>query len=226
MFHLSISIIQLISTQRKHMRTAFFALVTSAFVSSFSHATQPDWVLSGTVLNSDNAHAMFVEENGDELLVELGDVIQGCYLIDVFDDSAKLRCKGNDYTLQLRSSVGDILLQDEYERSLRQKETVVLSKEEVSTYIKEKQRLVSEISFLPLVEGQQIVGFTLSKIRPDTKAASLGLHNGDIIKSVNGVPASQSEQFMQTVQSLAEVPEVTVEVDRYGQMMAYTFILE
>lgn len=226
MFHLSISTIQLISTQRKYIHTAFFALVASAFVSSFSHASQPDWVLSGTVLNSDNAHAMFVEVNGDEILVELGDVIQGCHLMDVFDDSAKLRCKGNDYTLQLRSSVGDILLQAEYESSLQQKETIVLSKEEVNTYIKEKQRLVSEIGFLPLIEGQQIVGFTLSKIRPETKAASLGLHNGDIIKSVNGVPASQSDQFMQTVQTLAEVPKVTIEVDRYGQLMAYTYIIE
>ena len=208
------------------MRTAFLMLAASVFISSFSYADQPDWVLSGTVLNSDNAHAMFVEENGDELLVELGDVIQGCHLIDVFEDSAKLLCKGSDYTLQLRSSVGDILLQAEYQSALQQKETVVLSKDEVSTYIKEKQRLVSEIGFLPLIEGQQVVGFTLSKIRPDTKAASLGLHNGDIIKSVNGVPVSESALFMQTVHTLSEVPEVTVEVDRYGQLMAYTYIIE
>ncbi len=226
MFHRSISIIQLISILRKTIWLAYLMLVIFVLHIPIAIADQPNWVLSGTFLNAKNAHAMFVDENGDELLVQLGDDIQGCELMDVLHDSAKLRCKGSDYDLQLRSSVGDLLLQADYEESLTQKATVVLSKNEVADYVSEKQRLVSEIGFLPLIEEQQVVGYTLSKIKPDTKAASLGLHNGDVIKSVNGVSASQSELFMQTIQELTDVPEITVEIDRSGQLMAYTYILE
>ncbi len=226
MFHLSISIIQLTSILRKPIWLAYLKLVILVLFIPVVNADQPNWVLSGTFVDATNAHAMFVEENGDELLVQLGDDIQGCDLMDVLHDSAKLRCKGKDYDLQLRSSVGDLLLQAEYEESQMQKATVVLSKNEVTDYVSEKQRLVSEIGFLPLIEGEQVVGFTLSKIQPGTKAASLGLHNGDVIKSVNGVSASQSELFMQTVQELTDVPEVTVEIDRSGQWMAYTYIIE
>ncbi|MBT8123701.1 MAG: hypothetical protein KJO81_02625, partial [Gammaproteobacteria bacterium] len=150
---------------------------------------------------------------------------QGCDLLKVLQDSAKLKCNDKEYILSLRSSVGDILLQAEYEKSLENRVTITLSKSEVADYVKEKQRLVSEIGFLPLIEDEQIVGFTLSKIQPDTKAASLGLYNGDVIKAVNDVPASDPN-FLQTVQELSVVPEVTIQVDRNGQMMAYTYVLE
>ncbi|MEM7401309.1 MAG: hypothetical protein AAF304_05105, partial [Pseudomonadota bacterium] len=218
MFHRLTSIIQLTFIQ---LRKACSILLLGIFLSTFTYtlASQPDWVLSGTFLNNEHAHAMFVDENGDELLLELGDDIQGCNLINVLKNSAAIRCKDKDYSLLIRSSVGDILMQAEFEQSQVQKHTVVLSKAEVGDYIVDKQRLVTEIGFLPLVENDQVVGFTLSKIKPDTKAASLGLYNGDVIKSVNGVSAAEQERFMQTVHELSEASEFTLEVDRYGKMM-------
>jgi type II secretion system protein C len=225
MFHHSILITRLIFTKFK-LKWSVLSIPAIFFLSSFNlYASQPDWILSGTFLNAENAHAMFVDENGDELLLELGDDIRGCDLVDVLNDSAKLQCSGSEYTLDLRHSVGDILLQVEFEKSFSEKEVVVLSKDEISEYVSESQKLVSEISFLPLIENEKVVGFTLSKIQPDTKAASLGLYNGDVIKSVNGVSAADPE-FMKTVQELSGILEVTVEIDRYGQSMAYTYILE
>ena len=196
------------------------------YLCSLAKANQPDWVLSGTFLNEDRAHAMFVDQNGDELLLEMGDDIQGCFLVDVLKNSAKISCKSKEYNLSIRSSVGDILLQAEFEQSQIHKQTVVLSKSEITNYLNEKQRLVSEIGILPVVEDEQVVGFTLSKIKPDTKAASLGLYNGDVIKPVNGVSATESERFMQTVRELSGSSEITLEVDRYGKSLAYTYVLE
>jgi len=225
MFHRLTSIIRLISILSKHSWPTSTLLAIFVLATPITFASQPDWILSGTFLNSENAHAMFVDENGDELLLELGDAIQGCDLVDVLNDSAKLQCSDNVYFLELRHSVGDILLQAKYEKSLAEKKVVVLSKNEVSDYISDRQKLVSEISFLPLIEDEKVVGFTLSKIQQDTKAASLGLYNGDVVRSVNGVSAADPE-FMEKLQELSEIPEVTVEIDRYGQSMAYTYVLE
>ncbi len=225
MFHPSPLITQLISILYKHVWPTITLLVIYALLTSHSYARQPDWVLSGTFINAENAHAMFVDNNGDELLLELGDDIQGCDLVDVLQGSAKLNCSGGIYILHLRNSVGDILLQAEFEKSLENRATIVLSKAEVADYVNEKQRLVSEIGFLPLIEDEQVVGFTLSKIQPDTKAASLGLYNGDVIKVVNDVSASDPE-FLQTLEELSDVPEVTIQVDRNGRLMAYTYVLE
>ncbi len=225
MFHRLILTIQLIFIQPRILCSIILLGVMISFC-SLAKANQPDWVLSGTFLNEDRAHAMFVDQNGDELLLEMGDDIQGCFLVDVLKNSAKISCKSKEYNLSIRSSVGDILLQAEFEQSQIHKQTVVLSKSEITDYLKEKQRLVSEIGILPVVEDEQVVGFTLSKIKPDTKAASLGLYNGDVIKSVNGVSATESERFMQTVRELSGSSEITLEVDRYGKSLAYTYILE
>ena len=225
MFHRLILTIQLIFIQPRKL-CSIILLGVMISCCSLAKANQPDWVLSGTFLNEDRAHAMFVDQNGDELLLEMGDDIQGCFLVDVLKNSAKISCKSKEYNLSIRSSVGDILLQAEFEQSQIHKQTVVLSKSEITDYLKEKQRLVSEIGILPVVEDEQVVGFTLSKIKPDTKAAALGLYNGDVIKSVNGVSATESERFMQTVRELSGSSEITLEVDRYGKSLAYTYILE
>lgn len=225
MFQLLYLIIRLISILFKYLWPTFSLLAIFVLLTSLSYANQPGWVLSGTFLGEADTHAMFVDENGDELLLGLGDDIQGCDLLKVLQDSAKLKCNENEYILYLRSSVGDILQQAEYEKSLENRETITLSKTEVANYVKEKQKLVSEIGFLPLIEDEQVVGFTLSKIQPNTQAASLGLYNGDVIKAVNDISASDPE-FMQTIQELSEVPEVTIQVDRNGRTMAYTYILE
>jgi len=225
MFHLIPSIIQLISIQLSKTCSIFLSsVILLSFANSF--ASQPEWILSGTFISTSHSHAMFVDTYGDELLLERGDEIQGCNLVDVLKDSAKIRCNDNDYLLLIRSSVGDVLLQAKHEKLQTQNQTVFISKTEISDYVKQKQRFVSEIGFLPLVEGEQVVGYTLSKIKPDTQAAELGLYNGDVVKSVNGVPATESDLFMQAVHDLADSSEITLEVDRYGKLMAYTYILE
>jgi general secretion pathway protein C len=225
MFHLIHSIIRLIFILYKSKRPAILTLAFSLFLSTNTFAKQPDWVLSGTFLDESNAHAMFVEDGGDELLLELGDNIQGCTLLGVLHDSAKLYCENKEYILYLRNSVGDLVLQAQYEEALTNSKTIVLSKSELTDYVKQKQKLVSEIGFLPVLEDEKVTGFELSKIRPDTKAASLGLYNGDVIKVVNNVPASDPE-FIQRIQELSEVPEVTIQIDRNGRLMAYTYILD
>ncbi|MFK7816177.1 MAG: hypothetical protein AB8B92_07560 [Gammaproteobacteria bacterium] len=200
-------------------------LVFLLFIPAHSFAKQPEWVLSGTFLDESNAHAMFVDNDGNELLLTLGDKIQGCKLLGVLQDSAKLYCANSEYILSLRNSVGDIILQAQYEEARENSKTIVLSKSELTDYVNQKQKLVSEIGFLPIVEDEKVTGFALSKIRPDTKAASLGLFNGDVIKVVNDIPASDPE-FMQRIQELSEVPEVTIQVDRNGKLMAYTYIID
>ncbi len=225
MSHLIHSIIRLIFILCNFTRLAILSLVFSLILSTNSFSEQPEWVLSGTFLDSSNAHAMFVDKGGDELLLELGDNIQGCTLLGVLNDSAKLLCNNKEYILYLRNSVGDLILQAQYEEALENSKTIVLSKSELNDYVNQKQKLVSEIGFLPVLEDEKVTGFALSKIRPDTQAASLGLFNGDVIKVVNNVPASDPD-FIQRIQELSDAPEVTIQIDRNGRLMAYTYILD
>lgn len=226
MFHHLPSITPLTSILSKRGWPAITLLVIISFLVSFAYASQQDWTLSGTFVGDSHAHAMFVDAQGNEQLLALGEKIQGCELIDVLRGSAKVSCGGSVHTLHLRNSVGDLILQAHHSQSIPQQQLITLSRDEVMDYVKARQRLVSEIGFLPLMEDQRVIGFTVSKIRPNTRAAALGLFNGDIIKSINGVSASKPSQFLQTVKELSSTPEVSIEVDRFGQTLAYTYILK
>ena len=194
--------------------------------SALAHAAQENWILSGTVVADEYAQAMFVNENGDEVLLTLGDEIQDCQLMDVNRESAKLRCDDQNYSLLLRHSIGDLGYDTSHTPSAVKQKMVVLPKDELTDYLKQRQRVVSEIGFLPVLEGEKVVGFSVSKVRPNTVVSTLDLYNGDVIMSVNGVPASDTSQFMHTVSELAMSTQLTIEVNRNGQRHAYTYLFE
>ena len=208
-------------------RTLLLVLFASIgpFYSSLD-AAQQDWTLSGTILADEYSQAMFINENGVEVLLTLGDKIQGCQLMNVHRDSAKLRCDDQTHTLLLRHSIGDLSYDTSHTQQAAKQKIIALSKNELKDYIKQKQRVASEIGFLPLLEGDKVVGFTVSKVRPNTAVSALSLYNGDVITSINGVLASDTSQFLHAISELAMSPQVTIEVDRYGQRHAYTYILE
>ena len=213
-------------TRSKLNRLTLLCLVCFSCVTSFTHAAQQDWILSGTFLSDQNTHAMFVNTTGKELLVDLGDTIQGCKLIDVLHGSAKIRCGDQQHTLILRNSVGDITSKMSYQNSPVKQRIITLSKDELHDYVEQRHRIASAIGFLPVIQDQKVIGFSVSKVRPNSRVSVLGLYNGDIITSINGVPASDTSQFLHTVNEWSSVPQVTIEVDRYGQSHAYTYILE
>lgn len=218
--------IQSIFIRFKSQSLAIILMVSSGLLPGLTFANQADWVLSGTFLSDTNAHAMFVDKQGGELVLALGDKIQGCELVDVLRGSAKLNCGEKFHTLHLRNSVGEVIYPENNSVSTTKRQLITLSKESVLDYIKERQRLVSEISLVPFIENQRVIGFEVTKVQPFSTISALGLYNGDIITSVNGVPASQPDQFLQMVNRLSTSPEVSIEVDRYGQTLAYTYILE
>ncbi len=189
-------------------------------------AQENDWELSGTFVGSKISHAMFVDTQGNDVLVKLGDYIENCKLVDVLNGSVKLRCNSSEVTLLLRNSVGDLTNPTRYENLVTNQKSISLSRKEISKFVKNKQRLVSEFEFLPIHNEQKIIGYELSRIHPNSQVAQLGLHNGDIVTSINGIPASDTLQFMHGLNELKDLSNITVQVDRYGQIYAYTYLLE
>ena len=185
-----------------------------------------EWTLSGTYINGTQQHAIFVDNLGNEMRWENGEVIQGCKLIEVLPESATLNCEEGLYNIPLRQSVGEVY-QPEYQTKFASSERFInISKQDTKELFAQQQRLVSEISFLPKVEDDHIVGLSVSKIRPNSQAAQLGLHNGDVIQSINGVSAASHEEFIHTINQLGEMPQVSIQIDRFGELLNYTYIFK
>ena len=226
MFRRLHSIILSISIRFNSKYPILAILASIGLFNPISSAAQTDWVLSGTTLIDTQAQAMFINEEGIELLVDKGELIQGCQLIDVQTKSAKLRCGDELHILPLRNSVGDLTYKASQLNGEVMRQMITLPRDEIKDYVKQRQRMVSEIGFLPLVEDEKVIGFSVSKLQPNSAASELGLFNGDIITSINGVSASDTSQFLHTVSELISAPQVSIEVERFGQQHAYTYILE
>ena len=224
MFHHSRSPTQSIFTQSKLIRPVIFLLGLFS-LSNLLDATD-EWVLSGTYVNGPHRHAMFVDSSGNERLLVLDEIFQGCRLVDVFADSATLNCDGEFHEIKLRNSVGEIFKPITEQTHQTNEKFIFISKQGTQEFFTQRQRFVSEIAFLPKIEDGKMIGFTVSKVQPNSQAAEFGLNNGDIIQSVNGVSVSTPEEFFNTIRQLDQATQVHVDIDRFGQQYAYTYVLE
>ncbi len=219
--------IRSISIQFKAIyKLAILLLVYISCFTSAAYADQDEWQLSGIFLSDFQEQAMFIDSRGIERLVNVGESIQDCELISLHKESADLLCEEQLYTLSLRNSLGDLSFNNSNVSQEIKQQTVILSKKELKDFVKQRQRLVSEISFLPVVNEEKIIGFSVSKIKPNSTVAELGLFNGDVIIAINGVSASDINEFLYTVNKLNSATQVSVEIDRYGANYAYTYVLE
>lgn len=225
MFRHLISHIQLIFILCKSQIFILVLYIGIGIIPLNLNANQTDWILSGTFLNNDQAHAMFVDQYGAEMVLTSGEKINGCKLFNILKGSAELNCGDKIHTIHLRNSVGEVAYPDTQYQGTKKYNFITLSKKSVLKYIDKRQKLISEISLVPYMDNQKVVGFIVSRIQPFTKVAELGLYNGDIITSVNGVSAKQPSEFLQTVRELRAASEVTVEIDRFGRELSYRYIL-
>lgn len=209
-------------TRRKFTLSAVFLLLVSFAVL----AEEEEWVLSGTVISDLSSHAMFVDAEGKELLVSLGNEIQGCELINVTHKSVKIKCLDQIFDVALRTSLGNLAKQVQNNSVTTQNKIITLPKQELAEYVKQSQKFVSEIAFLPVMQEQKLKGYEVSKIRPNTFAFSFGLYNGDIVTAINGVSVSEVSEFFHMLDQLADAPQVLIQVERYGQTVGVTYLIE
>jgi len=68
----------------------------------------------------------------------------------------------------------------------------------------------------PVQRGGRVVGIQLLRVRPDTLLGSLGIKNGDVIKSINGFQMSGPEKALQAYARMRTASEIHVQVERSG----------
>lgn len=68
-------------------------------------------------------------------------------------------------------------------------------------------------------------GFLVRQIQSGSLYQKLGLHVGDVIKSVNGQPINTAEDALKLYQQMASLNSVNLEVTREGKSLSLTYLL-
>jgi general secretion pathway protein C len=80
--------------------------------------------------------------------------------------------------------------------------------------------VLEEARAVPNLVGGQVKGFTISQIIPNSVYSKLGLQNGDVISSINGIELNDAARAIQTLQSLRSESKIELNVLRNGQSVS------
>ena len=102
--------------------------------------------------------------------------------------------------------------------------TKVLSRQEVNEKILGNPNAIYQgAAFGPNLVNGKIEGYKIHRVNNDHIFYTLGARSGDIIKSVNGYPLSDTERMFELWKSVKTMPRVEVVVLRNGQEMKFDF---
>ncbi len=189
-------------------------------------AAAGDLRLVGTMMMDTGAgepsHAVFETDDHHQLIVDLGEEIEGCALVDVSARQVQMDCAGGEVLLVLRSKL----------RAARQELPAAPPRYDISLpladferAVGDRQRMVSQISLEPSVDDGYLQGYRVAWLLPGGDFHRLGLQDGDVILSLNGVAASDPGTFMRTINALRGQPNFDLLVERSGQPLAYSYTL-
>jgi type II secretion system protein C len=98
-----------------------------------------------------------------------------------------------------------------------------IDRSEVDQALDNMNQLFTQIRAVPHFEGGQSTGFRLFAIRQNSIFDQIGLHNGDIIQSVNGMELSDPSKAMGMLGQLRDANQLTVQVLRNKTNMTVSY---
>jgi general secretion pathway protein C len=90
-------------------------------------------------------------------------------------------------------------------------------REEVEKALANPADILSQARFLPKYEGEQMVGFQVSGIKPNSVLKQFGLQDGDVITEFNGIEINSPAETARLLQEFNDSDEIDLGwVDRNG----------
>jgi type II secretory pathway component PulC len=87
-------------------------------------------------------------------------------------------------------------------------------------------KLIGIAAVTPKIEGGKPVGLEIQGIRPNTLLDKLGLHNGDLLESINGKPLVGTDAALEAYTLLRTANQFTLAVKRGGQTLNINYNID
>jgi general secretion pathway protein C len=95
----------------------------------------------------------------------------------------------------------------------------------INTILDNQDIAMRQARVMPHEENGEVVGFKVYGIRRDSLFGKLGLENGDLIRSVNGIPMTGADKALQAYGRLRMADQIAVTVTRRGQELSLSFAI-
>ncbi len=181
--------------------------------------------LNGTVASAIAKYSVAIISDGgrDQEVYIIGDSVgNNATLHAVYPDRVVLNEKGVLTNLKLPREFKDVPVSNARRETATTRQEFDDSQSIQAVVTQNLTKLTDVIRPTPYRVGGEQVGFRVYPGRDRKQFAALGLKPGDIITDIDGQTLSDASQAMQIFQSLGTAEEVTVTLDRDGQIETLT----
>ncbi len=98
-----------------------------------------------------------------------------------------------------------------------------LSRKDVTDMIGDVNSFMTQVAVKPYSESGKPAGFRISRIQPDSLLRKIGLRNGDVIKSVNGLNIKTPEQAFEAYKQIQNAPSIRIDIKRNRRRKTLTY---
>jgi len=156
----------------------------------------------------------------DTEIVEVGSKYEGYELIEIRRRSVIFRKNQTNYTLDLQNAKVDPKYTKERPKNINTTTVPttqkVVSKNDIQHYAKNPKDIWREISIVEVKEGKEIKGFKVTRIKPNSKMATLGLKKNDIIIKANNVVLKSYRDALKLYSNIKDIDVMQIVVIRDG----------
>jgi len=181
--------------------------------------------LNGTVASAIPKYSVAIISDGgkDQEVYIIGDSVgNNATLHAIYADRVVLNEKGVLTNLKLPREFQDVPVSNVRRETATTRQDFDDSQSIQAVVTQNLTKLTDVIRPTPYRVGGEQVGFRVYPGRDRKQFAALGLKPGDIITDIDGQTLSDASQAMQIFQSLGTAEEVTVTLDRDGQIESLT----
>lgn len=89
----------------------------------------------------------------------------------------------------------------------------------VNKVLQNQAKLMRQARIIPHEKGGRVVGVKLYGVRRDSLLGKLGMHNGDMLRTINGFNMTSPDKALEAYSRLRNADHLTVAVQRRGQDM-------
>lgn len=158
--------------------------------------------------------AALVETPAGQRWLRAGDPVDGCRLVRIRATAAEFDCGGQPWRLELAAGAGAPAAGPPPDAVMA---SVELPPGALQSLAARPQAVALAADFAPLVEDGQLRGWTVARLDAAGPLGGFGLREADVVRAVNGAPASEPAAFAAALRALSSAYAFTLELSRDGR---------
>lgn len=103
--------------------------------------------------------------------------------------------------------------------------TFEVRREYVISNLSDMGKLLTSARAIPYIKNGEIKGFRLINIAPGSFYKTIGLRNGDVVMSINGVPISNPQTLMKIFSDIQNESQFEIKIERMGKELTLRYYI-